>query len=252
MSPDFNQYARYYDLLYRDKNYAEEAVFIDRLLRRFGGAGGTLLDVGCGTGAHARELASLGWRVTGVDRSATMIELARSKTISGSPIEFCTAAAADFDLGRLFPTAISLFHVASYQIEEGDLQKMFENVRRHLSPRGLFLFDFWHGPGVRLDPPVIRVRRLENEHLRITRIAEPEHLQERSTIEVNYEIFVENRQSGVIERIRELHRMRYFFLPEIEALLRKSGFVVEQTRADLTDAALADEAWYASILARAA
>jgi SAM-dependent methyltransferase len=40
-------------------------------------AGATVLDAGCGTGAHARALAAAGYRVTGADASAAMLAQAR-------------------------------------------------------------------------------------------------------------------------------------------------------------------------------
>ena len=40
-------------------------------------AGATVLDAGCGTGAHARALAATGYRVTGADASAAMLAQAR-------------------------------------------------------------------------------------------------------------------------------------------------------------------------------
>lgn len=61
----FDAYARYYDLLYREKDYAGEAAFVDQQLRKNGCAGSAMLELGCGTGRHAIELARLGWSLTG-------------------------------------------------------------------------------------------------------------------------------------------------------------------------------------------
>ncbi|AYM43542.1 SAM-dependent methyltransferase [Mycobacteroides chelonae] len=43
------------------------------------GAGGRLLDIGCGTGDHSIEMATRGWQVTGVDAVEKAIERARVK-----------------------------------------------------------------------------------------------------------------------------------------------------------------------------
>lgn len=73
----FGDYARYYNLLYQDKEYAAETEFILECLTRYGGMPATLLDLGCGTGRHALEMARRGVCVTGVDMSATMLEMGR-------------------------------------------------------------------------------------------------------------------------------------------------------------------------------
>ena len=41
-------------------------------------AGGTVLDLACGSGRHLRWLAAQGWRVTGVDRDAAAVEPLRA------------------------------------------------------------------------------------------------------------------------------------------------------------------------------
>jgi SAM-dependent methyltransferase len=247
----FSHYARYYELLNRDKDYAAEAQFVDGLLRSAGAAGGTLLDVGCGTGAHAREFARLGWRVAGVDSSPTMIEIARARTTRNDGIELFTDAAAEFDQGQAFTATVSLFHVVSYQSGPEEAYRMFANVRRHLKPGGIFIFDFWHGPGVLADPPAIRVRRAGDEGIRVTRIAEPTHHPLECLVDVNYKILVEDVADRRIEHIEEFHQMRYFFLPELVFMLNCTGFSLEQTRAGLAAEGLNARSWHGLVVARA-
>jgi SAM-dependent methyltransferase len=252
MSNDnFSHYARYYDLLYRDKDYADEARFVDSLLRPDGAHPRTLLDVGCGTGAHARAFATLGWKVTGVDLSADMIALARTKTAAPAEIEYATGAAAEFSLGRTFAAAVSLFHVMSYQAAPGEAERALANVRRHLDVGGRFVFDFWHGPGVLADPPVVRVRRVSDGRIRAVRIAEPRHQPEEHRIDVAYEVFIEDTVAGGIVTVKEVHRLRYFFLPELETTLARAGFALEHTYAGLSGQPLDARAWYGLVVARA-
>jgi SAM-dependent methyltransferase len=247
----FSHYARYYDLLNRDKDYAGEARFVDGLLRFTGQPPGALLDVGCGTGAHARQFASLGWSVDGVDLSPAMIEIARERTGTDATVGFFAGAATEFDRGRAFTATVSLFHVVSYQSGPDEVCRMFANVRRHLGPGGRFVFDFWHGPGVLADPPAVRVRRAEDERVRVTRIAEPTHRPLERIVEVNYKILVETRASGQVERIEEIHRLRYFSVPELELMLKRAGFNLERTHAGLTAENLTARSWHGLVVARA-
>jgi len=247
----FESYARCYDLLYREKDYVGEARSIDARLRAAGVRGDTMLDVGCGTGAHVREFSKLGWKPTGVDLSADMIGIARARTPGEWGIEYHNGAAATFTLGGTFEAVVSLFHVVSYQCGPGEALQMFTNVRRHLAPAGLFFFDFWHGPGVLVDPPAVRVRRVEDEQMRVIRISEPAHQPVNCRIDVAYEVLVEDKATNHVERLRELHRLRYFFRPELELMLGQAGFRVEWFGGGLGEKELEDRDWHGAVLARA-
>lgn len=249
----FQAYARAYDLLYRGKDYAGEARFIDRQLRDLGVAGdATLLDIGCGTGAHARQLVSLGWRVTGMDLSADMIALARERTPTAAGIDFHVGSATRFELGRRFAAVTSLFHVTSYLIEPGEVAALFQGVRRHLAPGGIFAFDFWHRPGVLADPPVIRVRREADDAVALLRVAEPTFDPATGRVDVRYNVYLEPKKSGgAIEHIEEVHRLRAYAREELEPQLRAAGFEVCRAYQGLSDKPLDEQAWYGLILARA-
>ena len=53
----FQRYSRYYDLLYRDKDYDAEADDVARTLRSADPTARKLLEIGFGTGRHGRLLA---------------------------------------------------------------------------------------------------------------------------------------------------------------------------------------------------
>ncbi len=75
---------------------------------------GTVLDAGCGTGANALHLATLGLPVLGVDVAGTALAIARSAAAArGLAAEFAIADALHLErLGRTFDTVIDsgLFH----------------------------------------------------------------------------------------------------------------------------------------------
>ena len=81
----FDAYSRYYDLLYRDKDYAAEAQYVAGALRRHAPQAKRLLELGCGTGGHAEHLARAGYAVDGFDVSDTMLARAAARRATLPP-----------------------------------------------------------------------------------------------------------------------------------------------------------------------
>ncbi len=229
MSKVFDTYATYYDLLYKDKDYVQEADYIQDLLSENGVTKGSILELGCGTGKHAELLAGMGFNVHGIDMSLAMVKEANKRKSVELSEQLC------FEVGDVrtysgpeqFDAVVSLFHVASYQTSNEDLAAMFATASKQLKPGGVFIFDFWHGPGVISDKPSISIKRFENEDIHVTRIAEPEMVCSDNVVHVNYSIDVENKESKEVEKISECHSMRYLFQPEIEALCKSNSMKLE-------------------------
>ena len=79
MADQFGAYSKYYDLLYQDKDYAGEADYVYSLLTKYANTPRTVLELGCGTGKHAEQLAEKGLIVDGVELSETMLESAQQR-----------------------------------------------------------------------------------------------------------------------------------------------------------------------------
>lgn len=225
----FGNYARYYNLLYRDKNYGKEAQYIHQLLQTHAPNTQSILELGCGTGNHALLLAKQGYQVHGVDLSSEMLRQFSDRI---SPLPKQLASQLTFSQGDIrnirlnlqFDVIISLFHVISYQTSNEDLQAAFRTVKAHLKPGGVFIFDCWYGPAVLSDHPTIRIKRLEDEEISITRIAEPVMYPNQNLVDVNYQVFIKDKNTGAVEDIQETHTMRYLFKPEIELLFTQGDF----------------------------
>ncbi len=226
MTQVFDAYAAYYDLLYRDKDYSGEAIFVRDLLLQRSVESGDILELGCGTGKHAHHFAQMGYRIHGVDISPTMVAAARSHLPAelSERISFGEGDVRTLQLGRKFDAVISLFHVASYQTSNDDISAMFQTAAQHLSAGGIFIFDFWYGPAVLTDKPTIRVKRMADEAINVMRIAEPVMYPNENRVDVNYTVLISPKDSRKTETIHESHCMRYFFAPELRLLLATAGF----------------------------
>lgn len=226
----FGGYARYYDLIYRDKDYNGEVAFVADLLRRHAPAAHNIVDLGCGTGRHAALLAERGFDVLGIDRSFDMLETAR-KRMAELPdkvrerLRFSQGDATDeVSSLELSDVVLSLFHVCSYQVRNEDLLSLFANAADRLREGGIFLFDYWYGPAVLTERPSVRVKRLRSDEIEVTRLAEPTLDAAAATVAVDYQVFVRDLQTQAVEELRERHVMRYLFTPEIALLADVAGF----------------------------
>jgi SAM-dependent methyltransferase len=245
----FGGYARYYDLLYRDKDYGAEAAYVAGLIRRFAPAAKSALELGCGTGGHAQALASHGLSIHGVDLSAEMLGQAEARHADPSAITFSQGDLRTVRLGRRFDAVIALFHVISYQQTNEDLAAAFTTVREHLAPGGVFIFDCWYGPGVLRDPPAVRIKRFAGETLEVTRLAEPVMHATRNLVDVNYQILLHDKQTGARDELTETHCMRYLFSPELELLLRLAGLTLRHSSAWMRDEPPSFGSWSACFVA---
>ena len=245
MTKVFDSYAAYYDLLYEDKDYVSEAAYCLALLAEHGVDGGSILELGCGTGKHAEEFARRGFSLHGIDLSELMVELAeqRKPTELADQLRFELGDVRNARLGRQFDAVISLFHVASYQTSNQDLKAMFSTAAEHLKPGGVFVFDYWYGPAVLTDQPEVRKKRMKNEEIEVLRIAEPTMHPNENVVDVNYTINVTRRDVEKPSVITETHRMRYLFLPELEDMLMNANLQLVKSAKWLTQEKLDLSSW---------
>ena len=244
----FGKYAHYYDLLYRDKDYAGETNFIHELIQKHAPNAKAILELGCGTGKHADLLSKMGYEVLGIDISREMLEAANRRL---SDLKEKRAIKLSFDRGdiriyrteRRFDAVISLFHVMSYQTTNKDLQGVFETAKVHLKQGGVFIFDCWYGPAVLTDRPAVRIKRFEDDAIQVTRIAEPEIHANENIVDVNYHVFIKNKATGIVEELKETHCMRYLFKPEIDFLFEQAGFKFVDIVEWMTDRAPGFDTW---------
>ena len=218
----FNSYSKYYNLLYKDKDYQQEVRYIKNIIIKHSPNAKTILELGCGTGKHAKILDDSGFKIHGIDISKTMLE--QAKKLQTQNLTFEYGDVRNYRVNSKFDVVISLFHVASYQNSNDDLINYFRTARDNLNVGGIFIFDCWYGPAVLNQKPAKRVKELEDDEIKMVRYANPQSFPNENIVKVNYNIKVTDKRTNKDSAINETHSMRYLFKPEIELLLNSNGF----------------------------
>lgn len=207
----FIQYAKYYDALYADKDYASESRYVNDLLRGYlGDRSLSILEFGSGSGRHAVELCELGNTVVGVEPSVEMISIARVhaafKLLQGDIRSVGV-------LGK-FDACIAMFHVVSYLHNLEELQHAFSTVVNNLGKGGVFIFDVWHAPAVIKIGPEERSKKAKGQGFSIVRQATPTLHPEKNQVEVQYSAKILH-DTGYLDEFQEKHTLTYFWPNQI-------------------------------------
>ena len=133
--PAYADFAKFYDQIMGDRSALIERV--RDYVRRYLPDAGSLLELGCGTGAVLAGLAD-GMQVTGVDLSPEMLAAAAANLTGARLVQ---ADISEFSLGARFDVVICVFDTLNHLPTFDAWLAMFGQVDAHLAEGGLFIFD---------------------------------------------------------------------------------------------------------------
>ena len=99
-----------------------------------------IVDLGCGTGLLACELAKRGYRVTGIDPSPEMLRAARSRP-DGEKVTWIEGDAGALPFVGRVDLLVMTGHVAQVVLDDGAFLAVLEAARRALRPGGRIAFE---------------------------------------------------------------------------------------------------------------
>jgi SAM-dependent methyltransferase len=217
----FSETAALYDLIYGQfKDYETETAKIAALLELARPGLGTVLDVACGTGEHARLLRERhGLTVDGIDLEPAFIEIAPRKNPSG---RFVVADMCDFDLGREYDAVICLFSSIGYARTIDRVSQAIGRFRQHLAPGGVIVVEPWFAPGIMQDG-YRSTDAGEQGEVRVVRHARTEIDGRMSRLHFDYDIV----DHGRAYHTTEVHELGLFTPNEMRSAFEANGLVVD-------------------------
>ncbi len=142
MENSYTGFARVYDKMQYDVDYALWIEAVDDRVKRYVPTGRTVLELACGTGTVAIGLSEKGYVTEGCDVSDDMLAVAFEKAKRlNQRVRFTRQDMRELRLNKRFDAVVCLCDGLNYITEDGDLGTVFQNVAEHLSPAGLFVFD---------------------------------------------------------------------------------------------------------------
>ena len=253
MKEIFASSAKFYDLIYKEKDYDVEAQYVFDKIRDFHPQCKSLIELGCGTGNYSYPFRDLGLKVHGIDASGEMISIANEKasTLGNDNISFEVSAAEELSSPTCWDTVISLFFMLGYQTADESLKETLKQVRSVLGKDGLFVFDFWNAPCVLKTGCSSKKIVVENEELWVSRESTPKRVDGKNCIRIKQSYSAEEKSSGNTYSFDEMHEVRFFFSTEIEQLLEESKFELLHVESFMNSKSLDDTIWAGIAFARA-
>jgi SAM-dependent methyltransferase len=215
-------------------------------------AGGSVLEVGCGSGRVLLPIARSGRTIDGLDASPAMLERCQTK-LEEEPddvrrrVTLHRADARAFDIGRRFDLVIAPFRVMQHLTTIEDQLGFLDSAARHLNPGGRLAFDVFNPDFTALvsadgtereDTPNTQLP--DGRSFRRTgRVLRVRWIDQVSEIELIY--YISREPGGPIQRHVQSFDMRWFLRAELVHLLAGAGFRVRSIYGDFDRSPLSDK-----------
>ena len=192
-----------------------------------------ILDMACGEGTFAIEMAKLGYQVVGIDRSPSMIRIAERKAKeAGVEVDFRMRNMSSMIFEDSFDLVTCWFDSLNYIWSLTELQTTFQRVHRALHPGGLFIFDVntIHGLAHKWAEKPVSIEWKDNDHL-VIHESSYNHEMNMATIQIT----ALKREGELWRRVDETHMEKGFYQWEIRNALRDAGLRQLATLGNIMD-----------------
>lgn len=238
--PDF--WETTYPFMFPDDRMERAEAMADSLIDLAGVREGSVLDLCCGPGRYSMALARRGFRVTGVDRTGSLLETASSLArLKETEVEWVLSDMRDFIRPGSFDLAISMFTSFGYFETHMENMQVLANVRESLRQGGRFLLETM---GKEILASIFRpvtLEELEDGSMLIQK-----HSIEHGWRRIHNDWFVIG-DGGVRSRFRFSHWI--YSAAELEGMMLEAGFDMVSVHGDLDGSPYDDSASRLVVLA---
>lgn len=225
MHDEYASLAPMYDTYARDPGmqafYAEWVASLERAISRYHLRPGVLVDLACGTGNSTLAwLKHPDWTIVGVDRSESLLRLARRKS---ARVRWHRQDMRELDLPLTADLVTCHFDALNHVLDARSLQRVFRNVGRLLNDGGLFQFDM----------NTVEMLEWVARHEKLFRVG-PHYFMgyneyDRRRLATFHQLWFVAR-GRLYERREVTVHERGYPAPAIRAMLRKAGLLVVSVR----------------------
>jgi len=211
----------FYHQLYANRDEKEAAGFIDELLANLQPSqNASMLDLGCGTGRHARYLASNGFNVTGIDLAASSIRSAQ-KYENGSLQFYRHDMRLPF--GRnCYNIVFNFFTSFGYFKTSEEDHQVVGNIAAALKPGGMLVMDYINSAWSEKRSVPSETKEIDGIIYHITRHSDEKHFFKKITIE--------DIQPG--EPFEYTEQVAKFSLTDFDKMFSLHGLELQQVSGD--------------------
>ncbi len=225
----FDRVARFYD--YEQANFIKDIPFYTDYARS---CGGEVLELGCGSGRILIPIAEAGIKITGLDVSPAMLNIAQKKidpldkNIQRN-IHLRLGSMEKFEIKNKFSMIFIAFRSFQHLVEREERDSCLDCVSKHLDKTGIFILDLFaprHDYLAQQKRSVFLGGFYDQENgVYVTRRAEDEYDLREQTIKED-RFYEWTGEDGAFHRHLWTFKLYYLFRYEVELLLEKHGFKI--------------------------
>ncbi len=225
---------------HRDSTEARQAIDLFQSVTSLRPGDAPLLDLACGTGRHAFELARRGYRIVAADLSRTLLAEALRKTRKfASSLQIVRADMRHLPLTDSLGAVLQLFTAFGYFASDEENWAVLGEVRRALRSGGWYMLDFLNAGEVMSALQPLSTQILGDAVIAQERQIEAGRVEKRITI----------TRGGQVQEFRE--SVRLFTLGDFRRMFPAYGLTLEHVFGDYDGSPYNDQSPRCLMFARA-